>query len=64
MDEEVRARVRTRAGDRCGYCLAPQRLVLGWLEIEHIIPQAQDGSDDEETSGWPAAFAITTRMPR
>ncbi len=48
MDEEVRRRVRNQAGDRCGYCLAPQRLVLGWLEIEHIIPQARGGSDDEE----------------
>ena len=48
MDEEVRTRVRSQAGDRCGYCLAPQRLVLGWLEIEHIIPQAQGGSDEED----------------
>jgi hypothetical protein len=48
MDDEVRTRVRTQAQDRCGYCLAPQRIVLGWLEIEHILPQARGGSDDEE----------------
>lgn len=48
ISEEVRRRVRADAGERCGYCLSPQRLVLGWLEIEHIIPQAADGSDDEE----------------
>jgi hypothetical protein len=48
ISEETRARVRDQAGHRCGYCLAPQRLVLGWLEVEHIIPQAQGGSDDED----------------
>lgn len=40
VSEEVRLRVRAQAGDRCGYCLSPQRLVLGWLEIEHILPTA------------------------
>jgi hypothetical protein len=44
---EVRSRVRAHAGERCGYCLSPQRLVLGWLEIEHIVPTALGGSDDE-----------------
>lgn len=44
---EVRRLVRAQAGDRCGYCLSPQHLVLGWLEIEHIIPAARGGSDDE-----------------
>ena len=45
---EVRARVRAEAGERCGYCLSPQRLVLGWLEIEHIIPTARGGADAED----------------
>jgi len=36
------------AGYRCGYCLAPQA-VSNWLfEVEHIIPTAAGGSDDEE----------------
>jgi len=48
ISEETRARVRAQAGHRCGYCLSPQRLVLGWLEIEHIIPKARGGPDDEE----------------
>jgi hypothetical protein len=34
----LRGRVRAAAGDRCGYCLSPQRLVLGQLEIEHLLP--------------------------
>jgi hypothetical protein len=44
----VRDRVRAQAGDRCGYCLAPQRLVLARLEIEHIIPRSRGGADDED----------------
>lgn len=48
ISETVKARVRVLAGNRCGYCLSPQRLVLGWLEIKHICPQAQGGLDVEE----------------
>jgi hypothetical protein len=44
---ETRTRVRLTAGDRCGYCRSPQHLVLGPLEIEHIVPAARGGSDDE-----------------
>jgi hypothetical protein len=45
--EEVKRRVRQQAGDRCGYCRSRQEYVLGFLEIEHIIPKARDGPDDE-----------------
>lgn len=45
--EVIRRRVREAADDRCGYCLSPQRYVMGKLEIEHIIPRAQGGCDDE-----------------
>ncbi len=44
---DVARRVREAAGYRCGYCRSPQRLVLARLEIEHIIPLAAGGSDDE-----------------
>jgi 5-methylcytosine-specific restriction endonuclease McrA len=40
-------RIRERARYRCGYCLSPQNLVMARLEIEHIIPVAEGGSDDE-----------------
>ena len=53
ISEEVRARVRIAAGDRCGYCRSPQHLVLGPLEVEHIIPSGRGGSDDE-TNLWLA----------
>ena len=47
ISAEVDRRVRERAGHRCGYCLSPQALVMARLEIEHIIPLAKGGSDDE-----------------
>jgi hypothetical protein len=40
-------RVREAARHRCGYCLSPQRLIMARLEVEHIIPRAKGGSDDE-----------------
>jgi len=43
MDQRVRAVAR----NRCGYCLSPQHLVMARLEVEHIIPRAKGGSDDE-----------------
>lgn len=48
IPEEVKARIRTQANNQCGYCLSLQKYVLGILEIEHIIPKALGGSDDEE----------------
>ncbi len=45
---ETRRLVRAQAQDRCGYCLAPQILVYASLEIDHMIPVAQGGSDDTD----------------
>lgn len=47
VPEETRRRVREAAGDTCGYCLSPQRLVMSRLEIEHIVPRARGGGDEE-----------------
>lgn len=47
ISRTVDRRVRLAAGNRCGYCLSPQRLVMALLEIEHIIPLAKGGSNDE-----------------
>ena len=47
IPEARRQRVREEAGDRCGYCQSPQRYTMGMLELEHIIPRARGGSDDE-----------------
>ena len=53
ISTSIRRRVREAAGNRCGYCQSSQRYVLGLLEIEHIIPKARGGSDDE-TNLWLA----------
>ena len=44
---ELAQRVRVAAANRCGYCLSPQHLVMARLEIEHIVPLASGGTDDE-----------------
>jgi HNH endonuclease len=53
LSAAVRARVRAEAYNRCGYCQSSQRYVLGLLEIDHIIPKARGGSD-EEANLWLA----------
>jgi HNH endonuclease len=44
---DISQRVREAAKNRCGYCLSPQRLVMARLEIEHMIPLAKGGTNDE-----------------
>ena len=48
VSEVVRARVRAQARNRCGYCRSRQQYVLGLLEIDHIVPTARGGTDEEE----------------
>ena len=48
ISEAVKARVRAAAKNRCGYCLTNQRYAMQVLEIEHIIPKAAGGTDDED----------------
>ncbi len=48
IPDEIRARVREQAGNRCGYCLSSQHYMMGKLEIDHIIPTARGGAADEE----------------
>ena len=45
---DLTVRIREAAGNRCGYCLAPQAYVLQVLEIEHIVPTARGGNHSEE----------------
>lgn len=48
IPETILQRVREAARERCGYCLSPQRLVMGVLEVEHLTPRAKGGSDEED----------------
>lgn len=47
IPSEIDNRIREAARNRCGYCLSPQHLVMARLEIEHIIPIAKGGTNDE-----------------
>ncbi|MGB9180132.1 MAG: HNH endonuclease [Pyrinomonadaceae bacterium] len=40
--------MREAAHDRCGYCLSPQRFVMGILEVEHLVPRTRGGSNEED----------------
>jgi hypothetical protein len=59
ISEQLRARVRSQAKNRCGYCLSPQKYILGKLEIEHTIPTSKGGTDDEENF-WLACTLCNT----
>jgi hypothetical protein len=48
ISEQLRNRVREAAHNRCGYCLSPQRYVMGALEVEHLVPRAKGGSNEED----------------
>lgn len=48
ISDELKARIRRQARNRCGYCLTPQEIVSIPLEIEHLQPVADGGTDAEE----------------
>jgi len=48
VTDGVREHVRQRANHRCEYCQSHQKYVMGRLQVDHIIPVARGGSDDEE----------------
>jgi hypothetical protein len=48
LSVEIRRRVAEASRYRCGYCLTSQRVVGPFLEIDHIIPEARGGTDDED----------------
>jgi len=48
ISEELRSRVSVQADHRCGYCHSSQRYVFAPLEIDHLLPTAHGGTDDED----------------
>lgn len=48
IKSKLREKVRLAAKDICGYCRSPQHLIPIIFEIEHILPRAKGGSDEEE----------------
>lgn len=45
---ELKSKIRRQAKNNCGYCLTPQKIVSIPLEIEHIHPISEGGTDEEE----------------
>ena len=56
IPQAIESKIRLRARNRCGYCLSPQHLLMWELEIEHIIPRAKGGTN-EEWNLWIACRA-------
>lgn len=48
ISDIVRQFVKQRAGYRCEYCLSHQAYVYGKFQIDHILPIALGGADDED----------------
>lgn len=59
ISEKLKAKIREDAGNRCGYCLSPQKYVFAPLEIEHLKPTAAGGTDEEENL-WLACSMCNT----
>ncbi|MBI5081891.1 MAG: HNH endonuclease [Chloroflexi bacterium] len=47
ISSALRQRVAEFSKFRCSYCLTPQRIIGPLLEIDHIIPESRDGSNEE-----------------
>lgn len=48
ISRKLQAKVRKDAKNRCGYCRLPQEILMGKLEMEHLLPLAEGGTDEEE----------------
>ncbi len=59
ISDDLRQKVAQVAKYRCGYCLMPQIIIPMPLEIEHILAQAEGGTDDEDNL-WLACRACNS----
>jgi len=48
ISSKIQRKIRQDAKNRCGYCQLPQEILMGKLEIEHLLPLAEGGTDEEE----------------
>ena len=48
ISKQIREKVRQTAQHRCGFCLFQEYYSLSVFQIDHIIPLAEGGTNDEE----------------
>ena len=48
ISDKLRQKIVEQSGNRCGYCLGEQRYIFAPLEVDHLLPIAEGGTDDEE----------------
>lgn len=48
VSPSLRRRVAEQARHRCGYCLSTESIVGTPMDVEHIIPESQGGSTEEQ----------------
>ena len=60
----LRDRIEERAGGRCEYCQAPQRVCGYRFHLEHVIPVAQGGSDAESNRALACASCNLAKADR
>jgi hypothetical protein len=63
ISASLRARLRTEAQDRCGYCQTQQALAYGPLEVDHIVPVVAGGSDNVENLSPHLALSLARLSP-
>jgi HNH endonuclease len=55
MSSALRLSIERRAGERCEYCQAPQRVCGYRFHLEHIVPSARGGSNTVENRALACA---------
>jgi HNH endonuclease len=60
----LRVRIEERAGGRCEYCQAPQRVCGYRFHLEHVTPVALGGSDDESNRALACASCNLAKADR
>ncbi len=48
ISKSVQERVRATGERRCAYCQVPEVMTYHRLEMEHVIPRSQGGTDEED----------------
>ncbi len=64
MEQELRQRVKIRAGNRCEYCGLPQVFAaMVQFQIEHIVAKQHGGSDKLSNLAWACQRCNLSKGP-